>query len=189
MFDLNLAEISEILWRGCAAMIEPAAAGREPIDVKVPCCRTKSEECAEYVAADTGVGLVKDWAGGEQRLCGFKGVLDGQQIAVAQDDLESGGFGVGAQHKEAVKPGIGFDLGAVDDKAAALGRLQKAAEALVGDERLIALGELALEPGDEFGACRGVLSGLLRVAADDIASPGDCRLADRQFRLALSGAG
>ena len=105
------------------------------------------------MAADTGVGLVKDWAGVEQRLCGFKGVLDGQQIAVAQDDLESGGFGVGAKHKEAVKPGIGFDLGAVDDKAAALGRLQKAAEALVGDERLIALGELALEPGDEFGAC------------------------------------
>ncbi len=34
--------------------------------------------------------------GWRERLCGFKGVLDGQQIAVAQDGLESGGFGVDA---------------------------------------------------------------------------------------------
>ena len=123
----------------------------------------QSEKGAEDVAADAGVGLVKDWAGGEQRLCGFEGVLHGQQIAVSQNDLKSGDFGVGAQHEKAVEPGISLDLGAVDDKAVALGRLQKTAEALVGDQRLVALGELALEAGDEFGARRGVLFGFLLV--------------------------
>ena len=54
----------------------------------------QSEKGAEDVAADAGVGLVKDWAGGEQRLCGFEGVLHGQQIAVSQNDLKSGDFGV-----------------------------------------------------------------------------------------------
>ena len=60
------------------------------------------------MAADAGIGLVEDRAGGEQRLCGFEGILHGQQIAVAQHDLESGDFGVGAQHEEAIEPGIGL---------------------------------------------------------------------------------
>ena len=109
----------------------------------------------------------------------------GQQIAVAQDDLERSDFGVRAQHEEAVEAGIGLDFGAIDDKAVALGRLQKAAEALVGDKRLVALGELALEAGDQFGARHGILFGFLLVAADDVAPPGDRRLFDRQFSLTL----
>ena len=98
------------------------------------------------MAADAGVGLVEDWAGGEQRLCGFKGVLDGQQIAVAQDDLKSGDLGVGAQGKDTVEPSIGFDLGTVDDKAAALGRFQEAAKAFVGDKRLVPWASLRSSP-------------------------------------------
>src|ERR1700745_236674 len=51
-----------------------------------------------------------------------------------------------------------------------------------GRRGLVALGELALETGDEFGARRGIFLGFLRVATDDIAPPGDCRLADRARR-------
>src|SRR5262249_57396101 len=96
-------------------------------------------------------------------------VVHGQQIAVAQYNLESGDFGVGAQHEEAIESGIGLDLGAIDDEAVAFGRLQETTEALVGDERLVALGELALESGDEFGGRRGIFLRFLRVAPDDIA--------------------
>src|SRR5215471_6631366 len=161
----------------------PAAVDRETVDQLL--AQDEGEEGAEDVAADASVGLVKDRAGGEQRLCGFEGILHGQQIAVAQYNLESGDFGVGAQHEEAIESGIGLDLGAIDDEAVAFGRLQETTEALVGDERLVALGELALETGDEFGARRGIFFGFLRVATDDIAPPGDRRLADRQFGFAF----
>ena len=45
----------------------------------------------------------------------------------------------------------------------------------------------AIETGDEFGARRGFFLGFLRVcvATDDIAPPGDCRLADRLFGFAF----
>ena len=158
-------------------------ARRETIDQFL--AQHQGKEGAEDVAADAGVGLVKDRPGGEQRLCGSEGVLDGQQVAVAQDDLEGGDFCVGAQYEEAVEAGISLDLGAVDDKAVALGRLQETAEALVGDQRLVALGELALEAGDKLGARRGVLFGFLLVAADDIAPASDRRFPDRQFGLAF----
>ena len=45
-------------------------AGRETVEELL--AQDQSEEGAEDVAADAGVGLVKDWvAGGEQRLCRF----------------------------------------------------------------------------------------------------------------------
>ena len=75
---------------------------RETVDQLL--AQDEGEEGAEDVAADAGVGLVEDRAGG-QRLCGFEGILHGQQIAVAQHDLESGDFGVGAQHEEAIERG------------------------------------------------------------------------------------
>ena len=181
LFDIDFAEVDKIV--DDALPFEPAATGGEPVEKLL--AQDKGEEGAEDVAADAGVGFVEDRAGGEQRLCGFEGVLHGQQIAVAQHDLERGDLGVGAQHEETVEPGIGLDLGAVDDKAAARGRLQEATKTLVGDERLVALGELALETGDDFGARRGVLFGFLLVAADDVAPPGDRRLPDRQFGLAF----
>ena len=103
-------------------------ARRETIDQFL--AQHQGKEGAEDVAADAGVGLVKDRPGGEQRLCGSEGVLDGQQVAVAQDDLKGGDFCVGAQHEEAVEAGIGLDLGAIDDEAVAFGRFQETAEAL-----------------------------------------------------------
>src|SRR5215510_12998158 len=65
-----------------ALPFEPAAADRETVDQLL--AQDEGEESAEDVAADASVGLVKDRAGGEQRLCGFEGILHGQQIAVAQ---------------------------------------------------------------------------------------------------------
>ena len=106
-------------------------------------------------------------------------------VSLVLADLERGDAHVGAQHEEAVEPRIGLELGAIDDKAVAVGRLQEAAEALVADERLVALGELALETGDQRGARRSILFGFLLVAADDIAPSGDLRLFDCQFGLAF----
>ena len=120
------------------------------------------------MAADAGVGFVEDRPGGEQRLCGFEGILHGEEVTVSQDDLEGGDFRVGAQHEEAVEASVGLDLGTIDDEAIALGRLEETAEALVGDQCLVTLRELALEAGD-VGARLGVLSGFLIVAADDVA--------------------
>ena len=105
MFDVDLAEVGEIV--NDALPFEPAAAGRETVDQLL--AQDEGEESAEDVAADAGVGFVEDRAGGEQRLGGFEGVFDGQQIAVSKDDLESGDFGVGAQHEETIEPGIGLD--------------------------------------------------------------------------------
>ena len=137
------------------------AAARRKEAVEELLAQDEGEEGAEDGAADAGIGFVEDRAGGEQRLCGFEGVLHGQQIAIAQHDLERVDFGVGAQHEEADEPGIGLDLGAVNDKAAALGRLQETTEAFVGDERFVAPDQLALEAGDKFGARGGVLFGFL----------------------------
>ena len=81
----------------------------------------------------------------------------------------------------------GASLGVIDDEAVALGRLEEAAKALVGDKRLVALRELSLETGDEFGARLGVFPRLLFVTADDVAPPGDRRLLDRKLGLALLG--
>ena len=46
-----------------------------------------------------------------------------------------------------------------------------AAKAGIADERLVTLGELALQRGYDRGAIGGVLLRLLMVAADDVASP------------------
>ena len=48
-------------------------------------------------------------------------------------------------------------------------RLQVTAVAGVADQRLVALGELALQRGDDGSTIGGVLLGLLMVAADDVA--------------------
>ncbi len=85
-------------------------AGGEAVDQLLS--QQQGEEGAEDVAADGGIGLVEDRAGGEQCLGGLEGVLHRQQVAVAQDHLQSGQLGVGAQHEQAVETGIRLDLGA-----------------------------------------------------------------------------
>src|SRR5215470_3584993 len=68
-----------------------------PFEVAVTACRQAikqllsqqhSQKAAEYVSTDGLVGFVEDRPRGEQRLGGFKGVLDGQQVTIAQDDLQ-----------------------------------------------------------------------------------------------------
>ena len=73
LFDVDFAEIGEIV--DDALPFEPAAADRETVDQLL--AQDEGEEGAEDVAADAGVGLVEDRAGGEQRLCGFEGILHG----------------------------------------------------------------------------------------------------------------
>ena len=101
LFDVDFAEIGEVV--DDALPFEPAAAGGKAIEELL--AQDEGEERAEDVTADAGIGLVKDRAGRQQRLCGFEGVFHGQQIAVAQDDLERSDFGVRAQHEEAVEAG------------------------------------------------------------------------------------
>src|SRR5579864_8228281 len=179
LFDLDLTEVGKIV--DDALPFELATACRQT--VRQFLAQHQGEEGAEDVAADAGIGFVEDRPGGEQRLCGFEGVLHGEEVAVSQDDLEGGDFRIGAQHEQAVEAGVGLDLGQINDKAVALGRLEKTAEALVGDERLVAVRELALETGDQFGARLGILSGFLVVATDDVAPAGDCGLPDGEFSL------
>ena len=58
-------------------------------------------------------------------------------------------------------------------------RLKEPAIAGVADQRLVALGELPLQRGEDRGAVGGVLPRLLMVAADDVA------LAAQRHRLGL----
>ena len=51
--------------------------------------------------------------------------------------------------------------------------LDEAAEAFVADQRLVAMGELAVEAGEKGGPSVGILPGLLLVAAEHIAPPRD----------------
>jgi hypothetical protein len=80
LFDLDFAEIGEIV--DDALPFEPAATGREPVEELL--AQDQGEKGAEDVATDAGVGFMEDWAGGEQRFCGFERILDGQQVAAAR---------------------------------------------------------------------------------------------------------
>src|SRR5260370_4220694 len=169
LLDVDFTEIGKVVDDVLPFQVL-ATAGRETMHE----FRTENEskKCTEDMAADAGVCLVEDWPGGEQRFGRLEGGLHSEQVAVAQHDLQSGKTGVGAQHEETVEAGIRLDLGVIDDEGIVLGRLEEAAETLVADERLVALGELALEPGDQFGARLGVFSRLFLVAADDVAAAG-----------------
>ena len=61
LFDLDLTEVGKIV--DDALPFEPAMAGRETVEQLL--AQDQGEEGAEDVAADAGVGLVKDRAGGE----------------------------------------------------------------------------------------------------------------------------
>src|SRR5579864_4053808 len=105
LFDLDLTEVGKIV--DDALPFELATACRQT--VRQFLAQHQGEEGAEDVAADAGIGFVEDRPGGEQRLCGFEGVLHGEEVAVSQDDLEGGDFRVGAQHEQAVEAGVGLD--------------------------------------------------------------------------------
>jgi len=108
LLNLDLAQLGEI--------VDDAL----PLDVAVVVCREtihqllpedEGEEGAKHMAADAGVGLVEDRSCSEQRLCGFEGILHSEQVAITQDHLERGDFGVGAQHEQTIEAGVGLDPG------------------------------------------------------------------------------
>ena len=115
------------------------------------------EEAAEHVAADGLVELVEDRPGGEQVLGGAEGLLHGPQLLVAQHGVERVEIGVGAQHEDAVELRLLLDLVGIDGEVVVADRLEEAAKAGVADQRLVALGELALQRGQDRGAVGGVL--------------------------------
>ena len=77
------------------------------------------------MAADGLVVLVKDRAGGKQRLCGAEDVLDHPAVAVAEDGLQRGQFGVGAQHVDAIEERVELDPARIDFEAATGAELRK----------------------------------------------------------------
>jgi len=68
-------------------------------------------------------------------------------------------------HEDAVELPLLLDLIGIDGEALGADRLEVAAKAGVADERLVALGELALERVDDRGAVGRVFLRFLMVAA------------------------
>ena len=108
------------------------------------------------MAADGLVEFMEDRPGREQVLGRTEGRLHGPELLVAQHGGERIEVGVGAQHEDAVELGVLLGLGGVDGEVAVAFGLEEAAEAGVADQRLVALGELTFEVGQE--AWRAALS-------------------------------
>src|SRR6195256_2505190 len=100
-----------------------------------------------------------------------KSLLHHPQLLVAEHGFEWVEIGVGTQHEDAVELLLLLDLVGVDREVLVADRLQVAPKAGVADQRLVALGELALQRGHDRGTVGGVLLRLLAVATDDVASP------------------
>ena len=122
---------------------------------------------------------------GEQRLGGFERVLHRQQVSIAQDDLQGRQLGVGAQDEQPVELRIRLGLVVVDREVAGPDGLHEAPEAFVADQRLVAMGELAVEAGQNGCPSVGILPGLLLVAAEHIAPSLQRRLLNSELGLAL----
>ena len=130
------------------------------------------EEAAEHVAADGLVELVEDRPCREQVLGGAESLLHRPQLLVAEHGRERVEVGIGAQYEDAVELVVLRDLVGINREVLVADRLQVTAVAGVADQRLVALGELALQRGDDGSTIGGVVLGLLMIAADDVASTG-----------------
>ena len=100
-----------------------------------------------------------------------EGLLHRPKLLVAEHGLERVEIGIGAQHEDAVELLLLLDLVGIDREVLAADRLEVTPKAGVADQRLVALGELALQRGDDRGTIGGVFLRLLMVAADDVARP------------------
>jgi hypothetical protein len=72
------------------------------------------QERAEDAAADGGVGGMQDRPGAHDRLGAAEEVLDLKEIAAAQDRLQRGDLGAGAQHEDPVEARLLGELAGVD---------------------------------------------------------------------------
>jgi hypothetical protein len=114
LLDLGFAQALEIL--DDVGPFELVTGGEEAVLQLL--AQDQGEKGAEDVAADGVVAFVEDRAGGEEGFCGSEDVLDHPAVAIAQDGLERGEFGVGAQHVDAVEEGVEGDAARVDFEAA-----------------------------------------------------------------------
>ena len=117
-----------------------------------------------------------DRTGGEHGFGLEQQLLDAQQVAVAQHDLQRGDLAIGAQHVEPIEAGVVGDPRLVDGEMLGRDRLQITAKAAVADERLVALGELGAQPAEDGLALFGVAAGLGEIATADVASRADLDL-------------
>jgi hypothetical protein len=101
-----------------------------------PRLQHQRKEAAEHVTTDGLVQLVEDRPGGEQMLCGSKGLLHRPKLLVAEHGLERVEIGVGAQHEDAVELLLLLDLVEVDRKVLLADRLEIAPKAGVADQSL-----------------------------------------------------
>jgi hypothetical protein len=109
------------------------------------------------VAANGGVGSMKDRPCRQQCLGREKALLHGQQVAVSQHHLQGHQPGIGAQHEEAIEASIVLHFRRVDAEPFAGGLSQEAAVSGIADQRLVALCQLAFETGQQGGPRRGIL--------------------------------
>jgi len=108
------------------------------------------------MAANGHVAAVVDRTGGEDGLGLAQQLLDAQQVAVAQHDLQRGDLAIGPQHVKAIEARVFGDPRLVDGEVLGRDGFEIAAEAAVADERLVALGELGAQPAEDGLALFGV---------------------------------
>ena len=162
MDDLGFGQRVQISEHG-----RPGGFFAERGDLVIECLlQHQSEERTEHMAADGLVELVEDGPRGEQGFCCFEGLLDGPELLVAKQCLHWIEIGVGAQHEDAVEPGILLHPGFVDGKAVFAHSFQVTAIARVADQRLgpaLQCASQTLDDGFAIGRILGLpgLSGIL----------------------------
>src|SRR5450759_4308501 len=122
---------------------------------------------------------MEDRARGEQALRCAEDLLHHGQLLVAKHDLDRGEVGVGAQHEDAIEPGVFLGLGAIDDEAILASGRQEAAITAIADECLVTLLQLPFEGGENRGAVGSVVGQIARIkgarAVGIAGGPDKCR--------------
>jgi hypothetical protein len=114
------------------------------------------------VAADRLVELVEDRARGEKALRCAEDLLHHRQLLIAKHDFKRREVRVGAQHEDAIEPGVLLGLGTIDDEAILTSGRQEAVIAAI-----VAFLQLPFQRGKNRGAVGGVLLGLFVIAASN----------------------
>ena len=166
MLDLGFAQALEIL--DDVGPFELVTGSEEAVLQLL--AQNQGEKGTEDVTADGVVAFVEDRAGGEEGFCGAEDVLDHPAVAIAQDDLERGELGVGAQHIDAVEEGVEGNAARVDFEAAPGFEAEKAAITAVAHQAFVAAGERLGESRNDGGTFGGILMRLGLVATDNVAA-------------------
>jgi hypothetical protein len=117
---------------------------------------TSARKLQKHVTADGLVELVEDRPGGEKVPGCSEGLLHRPQLLVAEHGLERVEIGVCAQQEDAVELPLLLDLIGIDREVLVADGLEIAPKAGVADQRLVALGKLALQRGHDRGAVGGI---------------------------------